>query len=257
MNLKSFAIIRLFVLNLKVQTENIVQKSRRFLATRRRPGTCPVNFDLGNDLVHSIARAEWPHGIGRQGIYITFEVLLNGQHMRFKIAIGHVGSLKAPLTTAISCCIESTALAAKRHTPVRKEILALPRFMVTAVYGAAYHVNAEAVLTFELVAVIILYNWSNHASLIAECEVVIRVQVIEAVICFHNTPAVVTTTGNDVHFLITVLLNVGHEELVVAASVEGHPPRVSKTICEDLASSTFLINKWIVRRYPILVTITL
>ena len=93
--------------------------------------------------------------------------------MRFKIVIGHVGPLKAPLTTLFSRCVESAALAAKGHTPVPEEVLALPRLVATAVDGAAYHVHAEAVLALVLIAVIVLYDWSDHAGVIAGLWVIL------------------------------------------------------------------------------------
>ena len=85
---------------------------------------------------------------------------------------------------------------------------------------------------------------------------VIWVVIIEALVCFHNPPTVVSATDNDIDFLVTVLLNVPYEEIVVTASVEGHFPRVPETIGEDLATRAILVHKRIVCWNPILKTFT-
>ncbi len=178
--------------------------------------------------------------------------------MGFEIMIGHVSPLKAPLATAFGRSIKPATLAAEGHAPVAKEIFTLPGLVAAAIDGTTNHVYTIAILTLEFNAVIVLDDWGNHFVVgITELRVVIRVEVIEALISFQYAPAVVATTGNDVHFLVTVLLNVGHEELVLAAGVEGHPPGIPKAICEDLTPSTLLINKRIVRWNSVLKTIRL
>jgi len=177
--------------------------------------------------------------------------------MSFEFIIGHIGTLEAPFATTFGRSIKPATAATEGHAPVAKDVFTLPRLVAAAIDRTTNHVHTIAIFALELDTVIVLDDWSNHVFGITGLQVVIRVVVIEAVSSFHYAPAVVAATGNDVHFLVTVLLNVGHEEFVRAASVEGHPPRVAETICEDLAPGTLLINKGIVRWNPVLKTFRL
>jgi hypothetical protein len=143
----------------------------RFQAT----GDAVFLFRLRNDLIDRIAGSERSHGLGGHGIDIPFEVLQNAQYIRFKIVIGHVGPLKAPLTPGVSRDIEPTALPAKGHTPVTKEVFALPSPVATTIDTAALHVYAKAVLAAELVAVVVLKDGCGHAGVVTRTQVVVRV----------------------------------------------------------------------------------
>ena len=75
-----------------------------------------------------------------------------------------------------------------------------------------------------------------------------RILWIESIKAFAQAPAVVAAVDDDVDLLPTILAHVGENQIVFAAAIKRHAPRIAQTVGEDFRKALLAVGKGIVVR---------
>src|SRR5215203_2222268 len=179
---------------------------------------------------------------------VALVVLGEGQHVGHRAHARHRRLVQCPLAVGALRPDEDLAIhGGEPFRPVAEDVLAGPRRMRAAVDIAAGDRDSQASLRYRG-AVVVDQDRVGQPVLVARGRVGVRVDVVEALVAFHPAPAVVAALLDDVDFLDRILLDVGAEQLLVAAHVEGAAPRVAQAVGPDLRQGVVAADEGIVGR---------